>query len=233
VSGARDVRVRWRSRLLSHDVQLSSLARLAGCALCEHADKVTGSCAPSVETIASRMGASCQSARRAMKELETGGLLTVERQSGLPSVYTIQLPPLPESHPYHTGTPTKTPSSQAPEQEGQEDASHLRAQRASSSNGAAAGHGDELPSAQELVAFFVDESRRQGAVPTPRLVGHVAREVKQLLEQRADVEHVRAALAIVVDKALHPSALPSAVYQAQRATARRGGTDAAFAHLDF
>jgi hypothetical protein len=101
------------------------------------------------------------------------------------------------------------------------------------SGSASGGSAPNGATAQDLVAFYVDETRRQGAEPLKRLIGHVGREVKQLLEEGVPADEVRAGLRVVVSKGLHPSALASCVNEYRtRRPRKRGGASERFAQYD-
>jgi hypothetical protein len=243
-----DVRVLWRRRVMQPDSGLSARARLTAAALAEFLNGETGECSPALTTVASFMGQEdWRGARDGVAELERAGFLRVERRTGSSSIYRVPLPLRADvGVPLHAdagaGVEADVEPLRAPlhadvgdpcigMQTNQTVTRESEQQQAAARGDAA--HRDGRTPAQQLVAFYVDESRRHGVEPLPRVVGHVAREVARVLELGREPELVRAALAIVVDKALHPSTLQSAVQQAQRAGATRGGVDPEYAHLSW
>lgn len=81
------------------------------------------------------------------------------------------------------------------------------------------------PTAQSLVAEWIDHCN--GQRPPGQVVGQVAKQLGQMLDEGIPAEHVRAGLVAWHDKRLHPSALPSVVHeirQGPRPAARKGST---------
>lgn len=78
--------------------------------------------------------------------------------------------------------------------------------------------------AQELVAEWIEHCAKR---PPGRTTGHVAKEIKALLDEGIDANDVRAGLAKWHQRGLHPSVLPSVVNEVMNATpaARRSTTD--------
>lgn len=68
--------------------------------------------------------------------------------------------------------------------------------------------------ANTIVAGYVDAVRKHG-VPAPRrTVGIVARNVKELLDEGVDPPVVERAVALMVERRLHPATLPTLVLEA-------------------
>jgi DNA-binding transcriptional MocR family regulator len=86
VSGARQPRLTWRSAALEPDSGLSWRARFAAAVYCEFANGQGAlDPAPSVATMATRMGVAERTVREARRELEEAGWLDVQRRPGRPS----------------------------------------------------------------------------------------------------------------------------------------------------
>jgi hypothetical protein len=79
---------------------------------------------------------------------------------------------------------------------------------------------DQAANAQALVAFYVDRCREIGADPPRRVVGHVAQQLGQLAAEGYDQPTLEAALALMLDRRLHPSTLPSLIVEAQAGPGR-------------
>jgi hypothetical protein len=65
------------------------------------------------------------------------------------------------------------------------------------------------------VAFYVHRSRELGANPPRRVIGHVAREVGELAGEGFDAPTIEAALALMLERRLHPSTLPTLILEAR------------------
>jgi hypothetical protein len=125
VSRQRQPRFTWRSAALDPESGLSWRARFAACVYCEFANgNGVLDPAPSVATVAGRMGVAERTARQARRELEGDSWLIVERRPGKPSRMVLltaeprqEMPgseggtPAPTSAP----TPARTPASPTPE----------------------------------------------------------------------------------------------------------------------
>jgi hypothetical protein len=70
------------------------------------------------------------------------------------------------------------------------------------------------PSAQALVAYYVDLQRELGVDPPKRLIGQTARQVGELLREGQPAQVVARALELLVERRLHPSTLPSLIPEA-------------------
>lgn len=90
----------------------------------------------------------------------------------------------------------------------------------------------EIKSSRDLVGYFVDEAKRvHGHSPPRRVVGQMAKEIGTLAKERIDVDILRAAIDVIVQKGLDPSALASASFTAQ-SKLPRGTTYAEMRALD-
>ena len=76
------------------------------------------------------------------------------------------------------------------------------------------------PTAQTVVANFIDWVREQDGDLTDRTVGHIARQVGDLFRQGKEDRHIRKGLADWFYSGTHPSTLDSFVTAAMNATAR-------------
>ena len=76
--------------------------------------------------------------------------------------------------------------------------------------------------AQELVAFYVDESRRRSVEPLKSVRGQVARGVKSALDEGCTADEIRAGLRVVISKGLHPSTLASCIKKRPTKGVKRG-----------
>lgn len=70
-------------------------------------------------------------------------------------------------------------------------------------------------STQTLLAEYIDEARARGCEPPARVKGQLARELKNLIEEGQPGWALRAALRVLLVKALGPSQLASCVQQVQ------------------
>jgi hypothetical protein len=80
--------------------------------------------------------------------------------------------------------------------------------------------GEPAKTSSDLIAEWIDHCPG-GRRPPQRVVGHVAREIKAMLQEGIPYAEVRAGLQVWQAKALHPSTLPSVVHEVQ--TANGGG----------
>ncbi|MFG2224504.1 hypothetical protein [Streptomyces sp. NPDC048644] len=81
--------------------------------------------------------------------------------------------------------------------------------------GAASGPAPDTVSAQQLIGEFVADCDHR---PPEKFLGHLGREVNQLLGERIAPTHIRAGLDRLRTKGLSPSVLPSLVNEAMNAT---------------
>ena len=79
-------------------------------------------------------------------------------------------------------------------------------------------------SAQTILGAYVDESRKLGVDPPDRVKGHIAREVKKLLDEGQDGLVVRKAVMLLVERRMNPSVLPSLILEAAAGPAVRRRT---------
>lgn len=80
-------------------------------------------------------------------------------------------------------------------------------------------------SSQQLVALFVDRSRTLGSDPPSAVTGQVARQVGNLVKEGFTPDRIAAGIELLLQKAMHPSTLPSLVHEAAlppRRTSRPG-----------
>ena len=87
---------------------------------------------------------------------------------------------------------------------------------------------DDEPTTQTLIAEWIDHCTTR---PPGRVIGHVSREIKQLLEEGTPYPQLRQALATWNNRGLHPSTLPSVVHEltnSRPTTRRQEATNAMF-----
>jgi hypothetical protein len=180
------------------DTGISSRAVHLYVLLGRYADR-NGESFPSRRTLAERLGCSVDSLDRAKAELIEVGALSVEERfdAGQRSnLYTIlRLPSRTGAAP-----PLGTGAAQ--------NENHVE-------------RGPSGDSAQALVAYYVDASREIGVDPPRKVVGHVAKEVAKLLDEGQPPLLVSRALALLIERRLNPSTLPSLILEAGAGPARR------------
>jgi len=104
--------------------------------------------------------------------------------------------------------------------------------------------GDGTEGAQEMVGWWIAAHLQHGQHrPPKRVVGHVAREVRQLLAEHVPADAIRIGLDTLRAGGLHPSALASLVNQhrnhgtgwtaTRTTTAGNGGGDAGYVRADL
>lgn len=69
-------------------------------------------------------------------------------------------------------------------------------------------------SAQTLTGWYIDQSRLLGADPPSRLVGQIAKQCRELLDEGITAGNVQAGLSLMLEKRLGPALLPSLVHEA-------------------
>jgi hypothetical protein len=215
----RPLRARWRSLALDPEGTLSLRARLAACVYAEHSTDDDGRLRypPSALTLADAMGCSDRTARRARQELVRAGFLVLDERAGHAPDVRLALPT-----PAHLsgGTPDTTPAKSAPETEGLEvlTSGGALARRATDHSRGE----EEGADARRLVAGYVNRLRSNGSPVPKRLVGQVAKQVGELVRDEVPAETIERALALLLERRLNPSTLPSLVPEA--ATGPRGET---------
>ncbi|WP_328731860.1 hypothetical protein OHT20_17450 [Streptomyces caniferus] len=85
--------------------------------------------------------------------------------------------------------------------------------------GAAGGPAPDTVSAQQLIGEYVAACAHR---PPEKFLGHLGREVNQLLSERIALDHIRAGLERLRTKGLSPSVLPSLVNEAMNASPPAG-----------
>lgn len=192
-------------------------------ALAHRADK-DGYCYPGQKALASMTGASESTVRRAIKSLEGKGLISREdrrRKNGsrtstgynLPVTMTANQPvnmtgrkseptghhdtPLPVTM---TGPPYKSVTiSQIVPAEPEEKSDTMIQKK------------EPEPTTQTLVAEYIDGMAQK---PPGRVIGHLAKEIKNLLDEGYEYEQVRQATILWSQKNYSPGTLPSFLNQA-------------------
>jgi Helix-turn-helix domain len=179
--------------------------RLVLLALAEFAHDDGSRAYPSVETLCSRALLSERQVRTCLRELEAAGSIV------------------------HTGASPSGTHVYRVVMDGVEEGGEIRPRGRSTAESASDSApdpkkdpGKESPTdARTIVAAYVDRSRAIGVEPPKRLVGHVAKEVGALLNEGQDPGAVDRAIGLLVDRRLHPSALPSLVPEAVAGPPRR------------
>lgn len=75
--------------------------------------------------------------------------------------------------------------------------------------------------AQDLVAYAIDQSESLGSKVPARTKGHIARTIKELLDEGFPTEQIRTGITYLIERRLHPSTLPSLVHEAGLPARRR------------
>jgi hypothetical protein len=220
VSG-RDWRTLWRGNVLEPD-GLSLLARAVAVVLCEYANAETGLAWPSADTIGGHLCTSERSARRGLDELAAAGWVTlVERGCGRgnPSVYRLDKPGAGAAFSAYRKAaqrrqkggrnPAPVPGNQRTSRTREPGDRALARAPAANAN------------AQQLVAYFVDACRAEGADPPKRLRGQVARHVGELVAEGYPAETIAEALRLMIAARQHPATLSSFILEAQAGPRRR------------
>lgn len=151
--------------------------------------------------IADAFGASMPTTRDCLHHLERAGWVSRERPSRREAqLFRIHAEPVP------------VPSEQDSLPRVSKDLVHtpLSPDLADNPSGSAA----EILGANDLVAGYVDAVRAQGVVAPRRVVGMVAKGVGELISEGVDPAVVERALALLIERRLHPSTLPTLVLEA-------------------
>lgn len=175
------------------------------------------SCFPSQRRIADDMGASVETARRAVKKLEERGLVSREKRGNgvggrSSDRYVLALPAttLPVNLPGKGRGVTGQSEGGLPVNlrgvTGQIDRGTTTEPPVEPLSGASAA----APSAQTLIAEWVDA---YNGTPPKSVLGQLARQIKSLLEEGNDYTRVRAAVMAWHERGLHPSVLPSILHE--------------------
>lgn len=219
-------------------------------ALADYADE-NGSCFPSHQKTADRTGASVATVRRAVQRLEESGYITVERRhrgdgSQSSNRYVLNLKGAQTSPAQNEHPPVQNEQGGAQSEQGGAHSvyggvltheqggcspvsTHEPSEEPSliphSSLAAIAPPAEKQPTAQTLVREWIDHRTEvTGQKPTGRTIGHLSKEIKNLLDEGQPYDDVRAGLQLWDTKAMHPSTLASFVDQARtpaRTTATR------------
>ena len=202
-------------------------------ALAHRADK-EGYCYPGQKAIAEMTGASESTVRRAIKSLDEKGYLSREdrrRKNGsrtstgyyLPVTMTANQPvtvnarkeeptghhdtPLPVTM---TGPPYKSVTISQIDPTDREEKPETMIEKT-----------EPQPTAQTLIAEWIDNSTHK---PPGRVIGHLSKEIKNLLDEGYDYPLVRTAVMEWNRKGLHPATLPSILDQVLKAGTPKTGT---------
>ena len=82
--------------------------------------------------------------------------------------------------------------------------------------------GTAPPAAQHLLAEHIDAHPRR---PPARVIGHLAREIRALIDEGWETDDIRAGLATIRERGLNPSTLASCVNDAANTPAARAATN--------
>jgi hypothetical protein len=227
------LRAQWRSLALDPDGTLSVAARLAACVYAEHSVDERGNLRypPSSASLADWMGCGERTARAARRELVAAGLLELEHRSGGTAGVRLTFPtPAKFAAPTPATTPATTPAKFAAGTRGTRRTSsttsggaHSRARADGPAR--ADGRADQTGGAQQLVAGYVARLAELGTTAPKRLVGQVARQVGELVDDGVPASTIAAALELMVERRLNPTALASLVTEAELGP-RRSAADA-------
>jgi hypothetical protein len=81
-------------------------------------------------------------------------------------------------------------------------------------------HSSTAPTAQTILAAFIDWDRASGGQLTQQATGQLARHIKRLLDEGIDDRYIRTGLADWRAKGMHPAALDSFVNAAMNGRGR-------------
>lgn len=180
---------------------------------------------PSVAHLAQRARCSERHVRRILKELEESGWLRIEHRAGRSSMYWLTIPtpdtqvtPDVEVSPDPRVTPDKlsplTPRSPHPGHPGQgtpdTQVTQNHKEPPKNPDTPDATHPLKAESAQTLIGEWIDFCK---SPPPGRVKGHVAKELKTMLDEGIAYEQVRAGLAAWAQRGNNPSSLASFVHE--------------------
>ena len=218
--------------------------------LTTYADKNTHDCHPGQNLLAKDAGMSVRSVRNAVKALEDSGLVRrkarfLENGNRTSDTYVLNFgysptksPPADVAAGEHSppANPARPPADfdthhrqnlpgNRPEELPEE---HLGAIAPAPEDddviqGELVPAGEPTPTAQTLVGEWLNN---MGTRPPQRVIGHLSREIKTLLDEGYDYGLVRAAVIRWSSKGLHPSTLASVLHEIQTKQAQpMGGPD--------
>jgi hypothetical protein len=145
--------------------------------------------------------------------------ITVSHQLGI-TMIPSELEPQPGITMSHFEPPTTPPTRDHGDLSEPEVNLNLKASEVTDVTSAANRDPWESPEVQTLVKEFVDMAREQNTEPPKRVIGQVASELKKLSAEASEPE-LRAALKRLLERGLHPSSLPSALFDVRQ----RGSTN--------
>lgn len=166
-------------------------ARLVLLALAEFAHDDGSKAYPKVETLMRRSGLSERAVQYALRRLIRDG--EIEQTGTSPSgtiVYRVLM-----------GAKSAPPGVQKATSELAPDP---RTKNPSEPNG----------SAQKIVAYFIDKSRSDGSEPPKRITGQAAKLIGELVAEGFEPDQIRRGIDTLLERGLHPAALPSTVHAA-------------------
>lgn len=193
-------------------------------ALAHRADK-NGYCYPGIEMIATMTGASRRTVIRAIQGLDEKNLITRERRhrsngSRTSTSYTLNLSATMTHSPGANVTPSEhepkchhdTPLSATvtPPPDKSVLISQIVPAEPEEKPNTMIQKNEPTPTAQTLIAEYIDGMTHK---PPSRVIGHLSREIKNLLDEGYEYEHVRQATIAWSQKNLSPGTLPSFLNQ--------------------
>lgn len=200
-------------------------------ALAHRADK-NGYCYPGQKALSEMTGASESTVRRAIKSLDETGYLSREdrrRKNGsrtstgyhLPVTMTADLPvtvtPRKNEPTGHHDTPLPVTMTGPPDKS--VTISQITPTGPEEKNDATMIQKPDQPTAQTLIAEYIDGMNQK---PPGRIIGHLSKEIKNLLDEGYEYEQVRQATILWSQKPYGPSALPSFLNQVINQTTTTG-----------
>lgn len=193
-------------------------------ALAHRADK-NGYCYPGIEMIATMTGASRRTVIRAIQGLDEKNLITRERRhrsngSRTSTSYTLNLSATMAHSPGANVTPSEhepkchhdTPLSatMTPPPDKSVLISQIVPAEPEEKPNTMIQKNEPTPTAQTLIAEYIDGMTHK---PPSRVIGHLSREIKNLLDEGYEYEHVRKATIAWSQKNYSPGTLPSFLNQ--------------------
>ena len=189
------------SEWVRHLNELPAPARAVMYLLASYADEA-GTCYPGQERIAQETSLSESTVRRALRALEDGGYLRREERRTSGGYRT--------SDRYHLQVGFRPPQGATGQSDRVTVREPLEEQPDVSAADAAAQRPEPEPDAQTIVGAWIEACPQR---PPSRVIGHLSREVKALLDEGHPHPEVLAAVQAWHVKGLHPAALPSVLHE--------------------
>jgi hypothetical protein len=192
-------------------------------ALANRANHDNGRCDPLIENLAKETELGISTVRQAIKDLCEAGVITRSRKrraDGSYSGYSYTFPGAGAPPPGASAGPPPGASGPEPEEVLEPATKVVHIQDLESKT--------ETVNTQTLLADFIDRARESGADPPRQVIGHLARELKKLVDEGAAEDELRAALERLFERSLSPSMLSSVLFDVRQ----RGGAGANGTVLD-